>query len=698
MTSLWNEQDASGLSGVSSMVYASRLVGANPSLVLWGGGNTSIKVEETDFRGRPTRVLRVKGSGTDLKTISEKGFSGVRLEDILPLIDTAAMTDEEMTTYLSHCLMDPQAARPSIETLLHGFIPFDAVIHTHADAVLFLTNTTRGEALVRQVLGDQVIWIPYVRPGFAMSKQVGQAVLAHPEATCVVLEKHGLITWGHTAKDAYDRTIQLMTKVEEYVHAQARVKPAVFGGDKVKTLGLAEREAAWAVLLPLLRGAVSQNKPMILKVDSEPDVMEFVNSELAPALCVGGPATPDHLLTTKRMPLFLPLPPAQAPTALGSNGKHPHPWAAAVQEAMASYVKRYTEYVKKYCGASWPAVFDPYPRIILVPGLGLVTTGKDVQAAGIANDLYHHTIAVMKGAQTTDRFQSIGEKDIYEVEYWPMELYKLTLTPAEKEFSRRVVVVTGGASGIGKVVARRFAEEGANVVVTDLDEAGVQKAAKEIADRIKAPRVIGFNMDVTDEASVHAAFRAVVQAFGGVDIVFSNAGMAHSSPVDQMALKDWELSFKVNSTGHFLVAREAVRILRAQGLGGSLVFNASKNVLAPGKDFSAYSASKAAETQLAKILAIENGAFNIRVNLVNPDAVFTDSKLWSPEVREERAKAQGIKLEDLEKFYQSRNLLKTNVEPEDVAEAVLFLASKRSSKTTGAMLPVDGGLREAFPR
>jgi NAD(P)-dependent dehydrogenase (short-subunit alcohol dehydrogenase family) len=437
-------------------------------------------------------------------------------------------------------------------------------------------------------------------------------------------------------------------------------------------------------------------------VDSEADVMAFINSELAPALCVAGPATPDHLLTTKRMPRYLPHPLEKLPKDSGSNGGNHSvelkQIAGIIGEAVEGYVRRYLDYVKRFCGQDPPAVLDPYPRIILIPGLGLVTTGKDVQAAGIANDLYRHTVAVMRGAQTVDRFVSIAEKDIYEVEYWPMELYKLTLAPAEKEFSRRVVLVTGGASGIGKVVARRFAEEGAHVAVTDLDETGAQAAAAEINKTTKSARAIGVKLDVTDERSVQAAFRAAVIAFGGVDIVFSNAGMAHSSPVEHMALKDWESSFKVNSTGHFLVAREAVRVLRAQGMGGSLIFNASKNVLAPGKDFSAYSASKAAETQLAKILAIENGAIGIRVNHVNPDAVFTDSKLWSPEVRVERAKAQGIKTEDLEKFYQSRNLLKTNVEPEDVAEAVLFLASKRSAKTTGATLPVDGGLRDAFPR
>ncbi len=688
MKSLWNYREARELVGLPEMVYASRQVGAEPSLVLWGGGNTSIKVEEKDFRGRATKVLRVKGSGTDLKSISEKGFSGVKLDDILPLIETERMTDEEMTTYLAHCMMDPTSPRPSIETLLHGFIPFEAVIHTHADAILFLTNTSKGESLVKQVLGPDIIWIPYIRPGFAMSKQVGQAVRANPTAPCVVLEKHGLITWGHTAKEAYEATIRLMTLVEEFVAAQGQSKPQPFGEPLCQSVPALERDEAWVALLPLLRGWVSRQRPMVLRVDHSADFMELVNSERAKELCTKGPATPDHLLTTKRMPLYLELP-------LG-NGRQD--WKLVVQKAMEDYVTRYTDYVKLCHGGKLPTPCDPYPRIILVPGLGVVTTGKDVQASLMANELYHQTVAVMKGAQIVDEFQSISEKDICEVEYWPLELYKLTLAAPEKEFSRRVVLVTGAAGGIGKVVARRFAEEGAHVVVTDVDEAGAQRAAAEIAQAVKMPRVVGIVMDVTSEASVAQGFRETVKMFGGLDIVFSNAGVAHSSSVELMELKDWEWNFKVNSTGHFLVAREAVRIMRAQEMGGSLVFNASKNVLAPGKDFSAYSASKAAESQLARVLAIENGAFGIRVNLVNPDAVFTDSKLWSSEVRAERAKAQGIKPEELEKFYQSRNLLKTNVEPEDVADAVLFLASKRSAKTTGAVLPVDGGLREAFPR
>jgi NAD(P)-dependent dehydrogenase (short-subunit alcohol dehydrogenase family) len=341
---------------------------------------------------------------------------------------------------------------------------------------------------------------------------------------------------------------------------------------------------------------------------------------------------------------------------------------------------------------------DPLPRVVLVPGLGMFTAGRDRRTAGIVNDIYHHTIDVIGNASAFGRYVSLTAQDAFDVEYWPLELYKLTLAPPEKELARRIALVTGGASGIGRAVARRLAAEGAHVVVGDLDEGGARKTAEEIAAAVGGGRALGLRMDVTSEASVRAAFEETVLAYGGLDILVSNAGMAHSAPVDRMALADWERSFAVNATGHFLVAREAMRVLIPQGLGGALVFVATKNVMSPGKDFAAYSAAKAAEAQLAKVLALEGAPHGIRSNIVNPDAVFQDSRLWSEEIRRERAAAQGIAVEQLEDFYRKRNLLGARVLPEDVAEAVLFLASDRSAKTTGCTLTVDGGLREAFPR
>jgi NAD(P)-dependent dehydrogenase (short-subunit alcohol dehydrogenase family) len=369
----------------------------------------------------------------------------------------------------------------------------------------------------------------------------------------------------------------------------------------------------------------------------------------------------------------------------------------AIEQSLGEFERAYTRYFEehRFEGAE---MLDPLPRIVLVPGVGMFTAGRDRRTAGIAGDMYQHTIDVIGNATVFGRYVSLTAKDAFDVEYWPLELYKLTLAPPEKELARRIALVTGGASGIGRAVARRLAAEGAHVVIGDVDEEGARQTAADIAAAGGADRALGLRMDVTSETSVRAALEETVLAFGGLDILVSNAGMAQAGAVSEMTLGDWERSFAVNATGHFLVAREAMRVMIPQGLGGALVFVATKNVMAPGKDFAAYSAAKAAEAQLAKVLALEGGPHGIRSNIVNPDAVFQDSRLWSAEVRRQRAAAQGIRPEDLEDFYRKRNLLGVAVRPDDVAEAVLFLASDRSAKTTGCTLSVDGGLREAFPR
>jgi NAD(P)-dependent dehydrogenase (short-subunit alcohol dehydrogenase family) len=415
--------------------------------------------------------------------------------------------------------------------------------------------------------------------------------------------------------------------------------------------------------------------------------VDFVSSVDAPTVSQVGPATPDHTIYTKRLACFAPVDEPGDPTRT----------LTAIEAGLAAFERDYTAYFDRHRFEGAELV-DSLPRIVLVPGLGMFTAGRDRRTAGIVSDMYHHTIDVMANATAFGRYVSLTARDAFDVEYWPLELYKLTLAPPEKELARRIALVTGGASGIGRAVARRLAAEGAHVVIGDVDEAGARTTADEIVRAVGGGRAIGLRMDVTDEASVRASLEEAVLAFGGLDVLVSNAGIAHSAPVAEMALQDWERSFAVNSTGHFLVAREAMRVLIRQGIGGALVFVATKNVMAPGKDFAAYSAAKAAEAQLAKVLALEGAPHGIRANIVNPDAVFQDSKLWSEEVRRQRAATQGIAVEALEDFYRKRNLLGVRVLPEDVAEAVLFLASDRSAKTTGCTITVDGGLREAFPR
>jgi rhamnulose-1-phosphate aldolase/alcohol dehydrogenase len=701
MESRYQDEALSGRDLVDQLVQVSRWVGAETSLAVWGGGNTSVKLTEPDLLGRPVRVLRVKGSGSDLKSVTRRDFPGVRLPEVLALLARDDMGDQEMVDYLARCLQEPGSPRPSIETLLHGFLDAEAVIHTHADAIVGLTNTERGHDVVQDLFGKDVVWVPYRRPGFRLSREVWAAIRTHPEARAIVLEKHGLSTWGATLKDAYLATIDLVTRAEKRLRDAARARRA-FGPGTVAAPDRETRARVAREVAPTLRGMLGRDRRVVLRFDDGEDIRELAGAPEAARLTQIGPATPDHTIYSKRLACFVPLGDPTSPAAV----------IDALRAAVPRFVQDYTAYFQAHRhgelmkpgagGVAAPAVAptlsDPYPRVVLLPGLGMFTSGKDARAAGIVADIYHHTAWVIRAASALGPYASLTAQDAFNVEFWPLELYKLQMAPPERELARRIALVTGGASGIGRAVARRLAREGAHVVVTDLDGDGARRVADEIVADAGPARPLGVRMDVTSEASVEAAIAAAVEGYGGLDIVVSNAGIAHASAIDRMALADWEKSFAVNATGHFLVARAALRVMKAQDLGGTLVFVATKNVMSPGKDFSAYSASKAAEAQLAKVAALEGGPHGIRVNIVNPDAVFRDSGLWSPEVRVERARAQGIAVDQIEEFYRKRNLLGVSVLPEDVAEAVLFLASDRAAKTTGCTLTVDGGVRDAFPR
>ena len=701
MESRYQDEAVRGLDLVDQLVQVSRWVGAETTLAVWGGGNTSVKLTEPDLFGRPVRVLRVKGSGSDLKSVTRRDFPGVRLTEVLALLERDDMGDQEMVDYLARCLQEPGSPRPSIETLLHGFLDAEAVIHTHADAIVGLTNTERGREVVEDLFGKETVWVPYRRPGFRLSREVWAAIRARPAVQAIVLEKHGLSTWGATLKDAYLATIDLVTRAEERLRAAGRARRP-FGPSTVATPDAETRKRVAREVAPVLRGMLGRGRRVVLRFDDGEDIRELAGAPEAARLTQVGPATPDHTIYSKRLACFVPLGDPASPAAV----------VDALRAAVAGFVQDYTAYFEAHRHGELmrpggggpvppsvtPTLTDPYPRVVLLPGLGMFTSGKDARTAGIVADIYRHTAWVIRAASALGPYASLSAQDAFDVEFWPLELYKLQMAPSEKELARRVALVTGGASGIGRAVARRLAREGAHVVVTDLDAAGARRVAEEAAADAGPACPLGLRMDVTSEASVEDAVSATVDAYGGLDIVVSNAGIAHSAAIDRMALADWERSFAVNATGHFLVARAALRVMKPQGLGGSLVFVATKNVMSPGKDFAAYSASKAAEAQLAKVAALEGGPHGIRVNLVNPDAVFRDSGLWSSEVRHERARAQGIPVGEIEEFYRKRNLLGVSVLPEDVAEAVLFLASDRAAKTTGCTVTVDGGVRDAFPR
>jgi rhamnulose-1-phosphate aldolase/alcohol dehydrogenase len=666
---------------LDSLVYRSNLLARDRPVVNFGGGNTSVKARQPDHTGRGTSVLWVKGSGSDLRTIDARGFTGLRLDEILPLAERAEMTDEEMVAYLACCQLEPGMPRPSIETLLHAFVPHPHVDHTHPDAIGSIVGAVDGERLAQECYGADAVWIPYLRPGFALSKLVAEAVGSHPEAKLVLLGKHGLVTWGETAAESYAATLDAINRAAAFVEERREGEP--FGGPQRPPLGDEAREALLAEVLPALRGALSIDGPRILQVDASPEVMEFVTGRDSRELSQVGAACPDHLVHTKRRPVWVPFDPETDD-------------AAVLRERLTSEVHAFQERERAYfelCKGPGDAMVDPSARVVLIEGVGLVSAGRTLKAARLASDLYHRAISVMRGASGLGGFVSLDDEESYGIEYWPLELYKLSLVPPPREFQGAVVLITGGAGGIGSATAQAFAAEGACVVVTDIDEAGASDAAEAIGETAIAVR-----SDVTDEASVTAAFRSAILAFGGVDVVVSNAGIASSAPITETSLELWDRNADILARGYFLVAREAARKLVAQGTGGSIVFVGSKNALAPGKGAAAYSAAKAAELHLARCLAEELGGEGVRVNTVNPDAVLEGSRIWDSSWREERAQAYGIEPDELEAFYRERTTLKVNVLPADIAAAILYLASSSAAKSTGNILNVDGGVALSYPR
>jgi rhamnulose-1-phosphate aldolase/alcohol dehydrogenase len=686
--SLWDSSKAAEqTTGLDQLVYRSNLIGTDRRVCNYGGGNTSSKTIVKDFRGRDIEVMYVKGSGSDLATMKASNFTGLRMEDIRPLFEKEDMSDEDMVAYLANCMIDAKHPRASIETLLHAFLPFKHVDHTHPDTIISLCCADNGQAVAREIFGDRFVWVPYIRPGFKLSKMIAEGVLSNPKAELVLMEKHGLVTWGETSEEAYAQTIKIISEAEAYIEARVQ-EEKVFGGVKHAALPADVRKSIAAQVMPTIRGAVSDVKKMILSFDDADDVLQFVGGQNSATLSQVGAACPDHLVHTKVVPLFIDWTP---------NVDDVEGLKAKLKEGIAAYKESYQAYFERNKNEG-DVMFEAAPRVILIPGVGMVNTGKSWFMSQVSGALYHRAIAVMRGATALGEFVSLSENESYNVEYWPLELYKLSLAPAEAEFSRKVAFITGGAGGIGSETARRLVSEGAHVVLADLNLEGAEKVAAEINAKYGENRAVAVKVDVTSEEMIKAAYAETAIAYGGVDIIVNNAGLATSSPFDQTSLKEWNLNMNVLGTGYFLVAREAFILMKEQAIGGNMVFIGSKNSVYAGKNATAYSAAKALEAHLARCIAAEGGEFGIRVNTILPDAILQGSAIWNGSWRNERAAAYGIEPDQLEEYYRKRTTLLVNIYPRDIAEGVAFFASSKSDKTTGCMLTIDGGVPAAFTR
>ncbi|MBA8879341.1 bifunctional rhamnulose-1-phosphate aldolase/short-chain dehydrogenase [Phyllobacterium myrsinacearum] len=685
----WDDQKAAMLDEPGKLLYRSNLLGADKRITNYGGGNTSAKVSETDpLTGKPVEVLWVKGSGGDVGTIKLDGFATLYMQKLesLKSIYRGVEDEDRMVGFLPHCTFNLNGRAASIDTPLHGFVPFRHVDHMHPDAIIAIAASKNSRELTKEVFGDEIGWLPWRRPGFQLGLDLGAYVAANPNSKGVVLESHGLFTWADDAKECYELTLDIINKAIVWFDAKTAGKPA-FGGEVAKSLDAPRRRTIAARLMPEIRGKIGVSERKLGHFDDQPAVLEFVNSRNLRPLAALGTSCPDHFLRTKIRPLVLDVDPANPEAAVET-----------LDVALEAYRADYARYYNACKHANSPAMRDPNPVIFLIPGVGMLSFAKDKATARIAGEFYVNAINVMRGASSVSEYQGLPEQEAFDIEYWLLEEAKLQRMPKPKSLAGRVAFVTGGAGGIGRATAERLLDQGACVVLADIDAEALKAAHQDFAGRYSTDVVRGVQLNVTDEAAVIASFAEASIEFGGIDILVSNAGIASSAPIEVTELAMWNRNMDILATGYFLVSREAFRLFRRQKIGGNVVFVASKNGLAASPNASAYCAAKAAEIHLARCLALEGAEAGIRVNTVNPDAVLRGSKIWNGEWREQRAASSNLQVDELEEHYRKRSLLKLNVLPEDIAEAIYFLASDASAKSTGNIINVDAGNVQSFTR
>ena len=706
---LWDDTKAATLAGdeVALLVYRSNLLGADLRLTNYGGGNTSCKAMAKDpLTGKEVEVMWVKGSGGDLGTMKRNGLAALYVERLRSLknIYRGLEHEDEMVELFNHCIYDLSSKAPSIDTPLHGFLPFKHIDHLHPDAAIAIAAAKDGEKITKELFGGTIGWVKWQKPGFELGLMLKQCLDDNPGIRGIMLGSHGLFTWGDTAYESYINTLQVIERCAQYLEDNYGKKGQVFAGQEITSLPKDERLKKAAALAPVLRGFCSnsdlQSFPppggrkgggMIGHFTDDERVLEFINSNDLERLAPLGTSCPDHFLRTKISPLVLEL-------TADENLSDVNKIKEKLTPAFEAYRKMYADYYNKCKHPNSPAIRDANPVVILYPGVGMFTFAKDKQTARVAAEFYINAINVMKGAEAISEYTSLPRQEAFNIEYWLLEEAKLQRMPKPKSLSGRIALITGSGGGIGKAIAKKFAEEGACIILSDNNAERLQEAKEEFIKQFGKDAVSADVLDVTKVTTIQETLQTGVLAFGGVDIIVNNAGLSISKPIEEHSESDWDLLYDVLVKGQFLVTQKAVDIMRKQNLGGDVLNIVSKNALVSGPNNAGYGSAKAAQLHLSRLNAAELGKDKIRVNVVNPDAVISGSNIWSGGWAEGRAKAYGITIEELPAYYAGRTLLNEIILPEDIANACFAFTGGLLSKSTGNMLNVDGGVAIAFAR
>jgi rhamnulose-1-phosphate aldolase/alcohol dehydrogenase len=693
---LWDQEKAKSMEGdeVALLLYRSNILGADLRITNYGGGNTSCKTIEKDpLTGQDTEVMWIKGSGGDIGSLKRSGLAALYMERLQNLIKVyrGLVYEDEMVALFNHCIFDLDSKAPSIDTPLHGFLPFKHIDHLHPDAAIAIAASKDGERITRELFKGTIGWVNWQRPGFDLGLQLKACLEANPGIRGIMLGSHGLFTWGDTAYDCYINSLEVIEQCAAYIEEQVVKNGSVFGGQKIESLPQEERISRAAALAPVLRGFCSSHTRMLGHFTDDSRVLEFINSNDLDRLAPMGTSCPDHFLRTKISPLVLQLSPDADLSYLAEL-------KSAIEPQIVAYRNMYTDYYNNCRHDNSPALRDPNPVVIIYPGVGMFTFAKDKSTARVSSEFYINAINVMRGAEAISAYTSLPHQEAFNIEYWLLEEAKLQRMPRPKSLSGKVALVTGSAGGIGKSIARKFLEEGACVMLSDMDADRLSASVDELKKIFGRDVVSGAVLNVTSRETIEKAYSQAALEFGGVDILVNSAGLSISKPIEEHTEKDWDILYDVLVKGQFLMTQGAVSIMRKQGVGGDIINIVSKNALVSGPNNAGYGSAKAAQLHLTRLNAAELGADKIRVNTVNPDAVIADSKIWEGDWAQGRAKAYGIKVEELPAFYAKRTLLNEVILPIDIANACFALTGGLLNKSTGNVINVDGGVANAFVR